>query len=393
MTITDVGLTLATLAVVGLVYPHAIYPMVLSVVHRWKRRPARVGPYVGDVTVVIAAYNETASIGDCLASIRGATAAPERVHVIVADDGSTDDTAAVAEHAAALLVPMHVRVLRCARGGKNAAIRQALEHTHTDVVVFTDADCRLQPRALGRLLAPFHDPSIGATIGLNDRSGAAFEESGAQQEAQYRVMENRVNVMESEIASTAMSSGALYAVRTSCLRPIPDRRVADDWWNVLCAVRAGLRVVMVPGARVVEYRANTMTQEFRRTIRTASSGMRCVWSMRSLLHPRQGWTSWFLISHRVLRWAGPWFLILMAIATPLVVQHTLAFGVLFYGQLAVYTLAYIGHAAERMGTRLPLVSTLLYIVLMNATFLLAAFRAIGGDELDAWTPDQGGERG
>jgi len=392
MTMTDVGLVLALVAAFGVLYPHAIYPVLLSVVHRWRRNPVRMAPYVGDVSVVIAAYNEAASIADCLLSVRASTAAPEHVHVVVADDGSTDDTAQIVEHMIQQLRPMRVRLLRCERGGKNAAVRSALSHVTTDVVVFTDADCRLQPRALGRILAPFHDPRVGATIGLNDRSGAAFEESGAQQEAQYRVLENRVNMMESEIASTAMSSGALYAVRTAYLRPLPDRRVADDWWNVLCAVKAGARLVMVPSARVVEYRTNTMVQEFRRTIRTASSGIRCVWAMRSLLHPRYGWTAWFLVSHRIMRWAGPWFLLLLAVATVFVVEHTMVFGLLFYGQLTMYTLAYVGYVAERMETRLPVVSTVLYVILMNITFLLAAFRAMRGNDLDAWTPDQPGVR-
>ena len=68
MTMSDVGLVLAIVAVSGVLYPHLLYPLLLWGVHRIFRRPIVGGPYIGDITVVIAAFNEVDIIPDCLRS-------------------------------------------------------------------------------------------------------------------------------------------------------------------------------------------------------------------------------------------------------------------------------------------------------------------------------------
>ena len=392
MTLSDVGLVLAVIAMLGIVYPHTIYPALLLAVRKVWNRPIRREPFVGDITVVVAAFNEVDTLPHSLRSVKAASGAPERVTIVVADDGSVDGTAAAVRDLERELAPVRLRLLRLGRGGKNAALRAAMAHVATDIVVFTDADSVLAPGALGNLLRPFADDTVGAVIGFNDRSASTVSDDGTKQEALYRRLEYLINMMESDVASTVFSSGPLYAVRRSLLEPLPDGRIADDWWNVLVAAKARKRIVIAPTARVSERRPNTMQQEYTRTVRTASAGMRCLWSMRQLLHPRYGWTSWFLWSHRVVRWLGPVFLILLAVATFLLVEQTMLFGLLFYGQLAVYFLAFIGHAAERTGVRIPVVGVIRFIVLMNAAFLAAAIRAMSGATLDVWNPSTAGAK-
>lgn len=390
MTMSDVGLVLAIVAVSGVLYPHLMYPILLWVVHRTWRRPVANGPYVGDITFVIAAYNEVDVIPDCLRSIKGATSAPERVTIILADDGSIDGTADVAAAMQQELAPVNLIVRRCGRGGKNAALRTVLPSVRTAIVVFTDADCRLAKGAIGQLLRPFMDSSVGAVIGSIDRSVGSTTDDGTQQEALYRRLEQWINAMESEVASTVVSSGALYAVRCELMEAIPDGRVADDWWNVLPVVKARKRIVVAVGARVVEYRPNTMTQEYQRTVRTASSGMRCLWGLRQMLHPRYGWTSWFLWSHRIMRWMGPVFLFVLLVSTFMLLEQPLLFGLLFYAQFALYAFAFLGHVAERTGLHIPVVGVIRYIVLMNLAFVGGAVRAIRGGRLDTWEPSATG---
>jgi len=249
MTLSDVGLVLAIVAVTGVLYPHLLYPLLLSVVHRVFTRPVTIGPYIGDITVVVAAYNEAEILPDCLRSIKGASSAPERLTIVLADDGSTDGTADVAESMQQDLAPVTLIVYRCGRGGKNAALRTVLSAVTTDIVVFTDADCRLARGSIGQLLGPFADASVGAVIGSIDRSAGVTSDEGTQQEALYRRLEQRINAMESDVASTVVSSGALYAVRRELLETIPDGRVADDWWNVLPVVKANRRVGAADKAR------------------------------------------------------------------------------------------------------------------------------------------------
>ncbi len=96
------------------------------------------------VSVVVAAYDASATLPRLLAALAAQTAPPREV--IVVDDGSADDTAAVAERAG-------VRVLRQTNAGPAAARNRGWRAAASDVVLFTDSDCVPRPDWAARLAA------------------------------------------------------------------------------------------------------------------------------------------------------------------------------------------------------------------------------------------------
>ncbi len=92
------------------------------------------------VSVIIPCYNQAQYLGEAIASVLGQTYG--HYEIIVVDDGSTDDTAAVAARHAG------VRCLRKKNGGLAAARNTGLRASEGDYVVFLDADDRLLPDAL-----------------------------------------------------------------------------------------------------------------------------------------------------------------------------------------------------------------------------------------------------
>jgi glycosyltransferase involved in cell wall biosynthesis len=111
-----------------------------------------------DVTVVIPARNAASTLGATLDSIlRGS----HPVAVIVVDDGSTDDTAAVASAAGP-----QVRVLRTEGVGPGAARNEGIAAAATPYVAFCDADDRWPPQRLADDLAAFETrPDIQVLLG------------------------------------------------------------------------------------------------------------------------------------------------------------------------------------------------------------------------------------
>ena len=381
------------LATAGIIYPHVIYPLVLRLVclvKQPRRARAHESTSAPQVCIVMSAFNEEAVIGTTLTSIASSTYAMDRVRILVGDDGSTDGTLEVI----AAFQKQHPTVrLECVsfpRSGKNAVMSALFVRCTEDVIICTDADALWLPHSLHAIVAPLQDDAIGAVVGRSQyesKDVRVVTDDAVTSDVSYRKLEEGVHAMESAIDSTIASHGALYAVRRKYACAVPGHRVADDWINVLRAVSDGRRVEYAHDAVTIELRPNTLGTEVRRTSRTAAGGMATVLYHWRLLLPSAGWFSFFLWSHKVIRWGSPFFVILLLVSLPLVFADPTVFGILFYGQAFLYALALMGHAAARYGQHIPIVSQATYFVAMNWAFLIAWWRTLSQSSIDRWTPE------
>lgn len=106
------------------------------------------------VTLIIPAYNEQVNITECLEAVLASRLPhPEQLQVIVADDESTDDTAALAAAVArtdkrVVVMTVPPRPTEIPWRGKNWACANAIEKATGDYLLFIDADVRLEPDAI-----------------------------------------------------------------------------------------------------------------------------------------------------------------------------------------------------------------------------------------------------
>jgi dolichyl-phosphate beta-glucosyltransferase len=133
---------------------------------QWASAPLAEQPVV---SVVIPAYNETQRILPTIGAIAAyMSARGEPWELIVADDGSTDDTVAVLQQ----LGLANMRVLVADRnGGKGKAVRRGVLAALGDYVLFADADQSTPIEQFELLLDPLlsgrFDISIGSRAGLS----------------------------------------------------------------------------------------------------------------------------------------------------------------------------------------------------------------------------------
>lgn len=142
------------------------------------RRPVlRKYDRLPDVCVLVASYNESENIADTLTSLARQDY-PGTVEVVVIDDGSTDDSLAIARAMAAQLSRpgLQIRVLAQPKnGGKSKALNRGFAETHQALVVTVDGDSYLRADALRKLVERFlSDPPgtvavAGAVLVRNSR--------------------------------------------------------------------------------------------------------------------------------------------------------------------------------------------------------------------------------
>jgi len=298
----------------ALVYAQAGYPLLLAALARRRAPAASPPPRPGDpgpvVSLVVAAHREAAVIADKIANARALDWPADRLEVIVACDGSPDDTAARARAAGA------DRVLELPWGGKVRAQDAAVRAARGDLLAFSDANARWEPGALRALAARFADPCVGYACG----QVRFVSEGGTNQEGLYWRYEMAVRALESRLASVTAGNGAIYAVRREAYVEV-DPVMGHDLKLPFTLVKDGWRAVYEPEARASEKMVPTIEGEFARK-RRMMSHMWPIVLRGGLLDPR-GYPPLYALmiaSHRVLRYFGP-FLHVVALLASLVLSR------------------------------------------------------------------------
>jgi len=291
-----------------LLYAHAGYWVVLRLLARLRgQRPAAPAGESGElpsVTVIVAAYAEQNVIGERVANLRALEYPQDRVEVIVACDGSPDDTAARARAAGADLV------LELAREGKIRTQDAGVARARGEIVAFSDANVSWDPAALNRLVTPFADARVGYVCG----DVRLVSDQGTNQEGLYWRYEMALRRLESRVRSVTGGNGAIYATRRDSYL-IVDPIMGHDLSFPFNMVKRGLLALYEPEARASEKMVPTIEGEFARKRRMMSHTWPIVFR-GGMLSPR-GYDPLYalmIFSHRILRYASP-FLHVIAFAT------------------------------------------------------------------------------
>lgn len=280
------------------IYTHLGYPLLLRVLVAARRHPTLRPNTVAEpprVSLIVAAHDEAEVIAAKLANANALDYPADRLELIVASDGSNDETVQRARAAGAALV------LDLPRGGKIVAQNAAASQASGEILAFSDANALWAPDALRHLIEPFADPSVAYTCGQVRFSAAA----GDNLEGAYWRYEMSLREMESALGGVTAGNGAIYAVRRDSYIPLAPSGSHDLSFPFGLAKR-GMRSLYVPWARAEERMVPTLAGEFARK-RRMMVGLWDIVVGEGMLDPR-GYSPLYafeLASHRLLRYLTP----------------------------------------------------------------------------------------
>jgi glycosyltransferase involved in cell wall biosynthesis len=192
------------------------------------------------VLVVVPAYNEEGNVGGVAHRLRALGH-----DCAVVDDGSTDDTAARARAAGAIVLRLPVNL--GVGGALRCGFRYAIDHGY-DMVVQCDADGQHAPEAVAGLVAAAHERDAHLVIGSRWLTQPPTYSVGWTRRSMMRWL-SRLARLYTGLRLTDTTSGFRAIARPlldEFARSYPVHYLGDTFEAAVVAARAGYRVVEVP---------------------------------------------------------------------------------------------------------------------------------------------------
>ncbi len=365
---------------VGLIgYAYVGYSVIVLLLAQFARDTLKRGDIGPSVTFLITAYNEEKGIAQKLENTLSLDYPKAKLDILVASDGSTDRTEEIVRGYA----DRGVRLLRVeGRVGKTETQNQAVRQATGDIVVFSDATTRYERDNIRRLVRNYADPRVGAVSGRYEYYNPTGAAIGVGSILFWRY-ENLIKRAQTRIRTITGCCGCIYSVRRALYTPLPPD-IISDLVEPLTILEKGHRIVFEPEAIAYEETTERAAEEFNMRIRVITRGMRGLLYMRTLLNVfRYGFVSFQLISHKLLRWLVPVFM-LAAFAANAALLGRPFYNATFALQAAFYVLAVAGWLAERLDVRVKILSVPLYFSTVNIAAVIAMYRVWKGHRAVTW---------
>jgi cellulose synthase/poly-beta-1,6-N-acetylglucosamine synthase-like glycosyltransferase len=225
------------------------------------------------VTILVAAHNEEKVVANILTALMGVNYPPNKMLVVPVNDRSTDRTREIIDGFVARyprrIHPFHRTQ---GKGGKAAALKDAMEMVETEVILIFDADYIPGSGLIKQLVAPFFDPEVGGVMGrvvpLNVGTNLLTRLLDLERSGGYQVdQQARMN-----LHLVPQHGGTVAGVRLSALREI-------GGWN-----------------------DNSLTEDTDLTYRLLLNGWQTVYQNRSECYEEVPET-WPVRIKQIMRWA------------------------------------------------------------------------------------------
>jgi cellulose synthase/poly-beta-1,6-N-acetylglucosamine synthase-like glycosyltransferase len=350
-----------------IVYAYVGYPVLLWILQILFRRPVRKAPIEPPLSLLISAYNEASVIG---AKVRNSLALDypaDRLEIVVASDGSTDDTAQIVRSLTEQEGQGRVRLVEFPKNrGKIVVLNDTVPSLRGEIVVFSDASSMLARDSLRELTSNFADPRVGAASGVYQVLNPDDAKLGRQEDLYWKY-ETFLKLQEAKLGTLTGAHGSLYAMRKALYPSPPAGTINDDFVIPTSVLRRGFCIAYEPKA--VAYEEAHEMEGFGRRVRIAAGNISQLSEIGPFLWPPRPLLLFCFLSHKAARLLVPVAMIALAISSSLLWQFPF-YRWLTVGQIAFYLAAIMGafHLLPWKILRLPY-----YFCMINASIFVSIY--------------------
>lgn len=375
--------TIFWLSLIGTLYSYLIYPLIMWSISSFigTRRAIDVPPKTHTISLIITAYNEAPRIAQKIEQTLSLNYPHDQLQIIVASDASDDDTDQIANG----YKDEGVLVVRAPeRLGKEHAQKLAIMQTTGDLLVFTDVGTQIETDSLLALEKYFDNPEIGAVSSV-DR--LISDDGTPLGEGLYVRYEMALRKHESKVSTLIGLSGSFFAARREICADW-NSRIPSDFNTALNCARQNRKAISADDVIGIYPDIQDPDKEYPRKRRTILRGISAVAASTDLLNPfRYPSFAFQLWSHKIMRWAVPWFQLTLLISNVLIAGQHWFFQLTLLGQLTLLIMALTGSVLH------PKPNTVIlkipaFFMQVNIASAHALIDYLRGTRAVTWTPSK-----
>jgi cellulose synthase/poly-beta-1,6-N-acetylglucosamine synthase-like glycosyltransferase len=377
-------------ASIAIVYHHAIYPILLHQLA--KRRQLQAGSVCApkaslddfpSLTMLVPVHNEEKVIAAKIVNMAALIYPQEKLTFVIAFDGCSDRTKAIAEATISRIENGHLfRLIEYGKNvGKVAVLNDQISAATSELVALTDASAELGEEALIKAATHFSNACVGVVSGTY-----SVADAGTEGERSYWRYQTQIKRDEAALAAPMGAHGAFYMFRRALWQPLPEDTINDDFVLPMAIALRGFRVLYDSSIPVRELERTGVRQEFRRRVRIGAGNLQQTIRLAGLGNPRRGWLAFLFWSGKGLRSLLP-FVLIVAFSTSamLAAMGQFIYQVITAVALALATVTALFTISGKIGDSLPRpVQSLCYLVQGHAASAAGAILLITGKKAQAW---------
>jgi len=372
-------------------HTYVFFPAILDILSKNKQGNGIIYLEQGDdlptVSILLAVYNEEKVIEAKILSTFKTCYPIDKIEFLIGSDASTDGTNKIISKLAEQYHNIKLVEFE-GRTGKSGIINKLSEKAKNEIFILTDANVFFKENTIYQLVKHYKNPEIALVGGniLNMR----FKKDGISfQEKRYLSRENRIKYQEGILWGSMIGAfGGCYSVRSHYFSPVPRNFFMDDFYVTMHVLEAGGKTINELDALCYEDVSNKISEEFRRKVRISIGNFQNFERYIKLLWPPWSGRAFAFFSHKVLRWMGPFLLILLLLSSALLGIQTFFFRLLFVGQVLLMLVPVADVMLKKFNTHVFLLRFISHFYLMNLALLIGFFKYIKGVESNVWKPTQ-----
>ncbi|MES9905306.1 MAG: glycosyltransferase family 2 protein [Sedimenticola sp.] len=374
------------------VYHHLGYPLILRHLTRDKAVSTvsytprhyshqRRDRHLPTITLVIPAYNEQQHMADKVRNLAALNYPADRLKVIIACDGCSDDTALIAHRCATEPECRHLNIeVRSftQNRGKVAVINEVIGGCDSSLIALSDVSALISIDALLIAANHFTTPSVGVVCG-----SYRLLNPGSEGEAVYWRYQSSIKAGEAALGAPLGAHGAFYIFRRSLFSPLPDDTINDDFILPMQIVARGRRALYEPAINAVELEQADSDLDQQRRRRIAAGNLQQLLRLHRLLKPGYKGVAFAFASGKALRVLMPLLLLITLFGSLWLARDYLLFQIMAMSQGLLYALATWHHFSHSSRPNKWL-QTLDYLVSGHLAGLIGSWRYLSGHHRTPW---------